>query len=68
MISPTSADLGRAVRLPIFGAAPKRGTLAEVRGPDMQHEKPFAMILYEGERMPVSTDMEKLEWDGPPKG
>ena len=57
-IKPTPADIGRRVKLPIFNGPDMTGSLVEV----MSDDQPFARVAYDGQRFPVATDIEKLEW------
>ncbi len=61
-IKPAPADIGRPVRLELFDAEPMRGELVEVRGRDKVHAEPYARVLYAGERFPVDTELDRLEW------
>lgn len=62
MISPSPADEGRRVVLPLFNAPNMKGTLVEVTMADMLTPDPLAAVLYDGEKAPVWTDIERLEW------
>jgi hypothetical protein len=62
VINPTPKDIGRKVRLPIFGAQPMQGVLVEVLMEDMATPHPFARVKFPDMRQPVLTDIEKLDW------
>lgn len=59
----TKDDAGRRVRLPLWGGQqPMRGSLVTARR-CRNTGRPVAMVLYDGEKYPVATYQEALEWD-----
>jgi hypothetical protein len=56
-INPTLADRGRRVSLRVSGQPPMLGVLC-----DAEWGRPFSFVHYDGERFPVATDLDYLEW------
>ena len=61
-ISPTPADIGRAVRIVPSGSQPILGALRSVHEADDQHGKPYAMVKFDDMTFPVATYLDKLHW------
>lgn len=58
----TKDDVGRRVRLPIWGAPTMVGTIVRVRR-CRNRGTPVAIVHYEGEAYPVATYQAALEWE-----
>lgn len=56
-ISPTLADRGRRVSLRIANGPPFIGKLVSA-----EWGEEYGLVHYEGDRFPVATLLEKLEW------
>lgn len=56
-ISPTLADRGRRVSLRLSNRPPLMGVLTVA-----EWGHPHGMVLYDGDRFPVATNLDRLDW------
>lgn len=54
MINPKPEDIGRKVRLPLFGGKPMEGVIDDI--------SMIVWVKYEGRAYPIATGTGKLEW------